>query len=531
MDLHAAMETFAEALVAENMQNYNSINTNTDEPETQRQSSSEMSNVGEETESWISTHPKLPKRNSATKIGSSLSLSLSAASLTPPRGIRSYPIHCLVEEENHNSNSGIPTELSTTLLCDTFAILPGSLLFSDILRAALVKIGFSVMEAIGAKGTIQVRNWKPLPFEFITDNSDCTVEEILGDVASAATLRIRLSRIDFDKMEWTDHAVRCAVIKLLNESNQKNLAKICPLPQSMISNIANSKYSARICAEKCQEFGEWYNEYRREHRDDLSEMRCDYEGGSPNSRMTFHPIYELPMMREWYRNSSNPSAEEFRRFLDELNNLPVRQERSKVPLRRLKIWWRNEKQRMKRLQRKEVERSLQTAANRDPAETDASAMIPEPPKRGRGIRADGQPRKRREKKHFRRSVVETGAPRTDLSSHGPVSQPSSCFHSNSSNKTFLSELSVPAGSSLHRPVYVNSPSNVGFHVRYLEDRPRSRNDAIVSNIPSRGHLPLGLNLQQQGMSAVNPHACHAPDGLYSPLFHSCSVSNSSRASP
>lgn len=33
MDLHAAMETFAEALVAENMQNYNSINTNTDEPE------------------------------------------------------------------------------------------------------------------------------------------------------------------------------------------------------------------------------------------------------------------------------------------------------------------------------------------------------------------------------------------------------------------------------------------------------------------------------------------------------------------
>lgn len=32
-------------------------------------------------------------------------------------------------------------------------------------------------------------------------------------------------------MEWTDHAVRCAVIKLLNESNQKNLAKICPLPQ------------------------------------------------------------------------------------------------------------------------------------------------------------------------------------------------------------------------------------------------------------------------------------------------------------
>lgn len=76
-------------------------------------------------------------------------------------GVRSYPIRCLVEEENQDSNGNVLIELSTTVLCDTFAILPGSLLFSDILRGALVKIGFSVLEAIGAKGEIDVHllNW------------------------------------------------------------------------------------------------------------------------------------------------------------------------------------------------------------------------------------------------------------------------------------------------------------------------------------------------------------------------------------
>ena len=44
-----------------------------------------------------------------------------------------------------------------------------------------------------------------------------------------------ICRVDLDKMEWTDHAVRCAVVKLLKELNQKTLAKICPLPQVFVS--------------------------------------------------------------------------------------------------------------------------------------------------------------------------------------------------------------------------------------------------------------------------------------------------------
>lgn len=43
-------------------------------------------------------------------------------------------------------------------------------------------------------GAIQIKNWKPLTFDTITDYPDSTVEEILGDLTSIATLRIRLCR-------------------------------------------------------------------------------------------------------------------------------------------------------------------------------------------------------------------------------------------------------------------------------------------------------------------------------------------------
>lgn len=55
----------------------------------------------------------------------------------------------------------------------------------------------------------------------------------------------------------------------------------------MISNIANSKYSARICTEKCQEFGKWYKEYHREHKPSLSGVIPLYSSCQSISRWYF----------------------------------------------------------------------------------------------------------------------------------------------------------------------------------------------------------------------------------------------------
>ena len=43
-------------------------------------------------------------------------------------------------------------------------------------------------------GAIQIKNWKPLHFEAISDEKTATIEDILGELTQVATLRIRICR-------------------------------------------------------------------------------------------------------------------------------------------------------------------------------------------------------------------------------------------------------------------------------------------------------------------------------------------------
>ena len=42
--------------------------------------------------------------------------------------------------------------------------------------------------------SVELRNWKPIPLDSVTDDFSATVEQILGSLASFITVRIRLSR-------------------------------------------------------------------------------------------------------------------------------------------------------------------------------------------------------------------------------------------------------------------------------------------------------------------------------------------------
>ncbi|ELT97178.1 hypothetical protein CAPTEDRAFT_108216 [Capitella teleta] len=76
----------------------------------------------------------------------------------------------------------------------TYALVPGSTRIGDLVTTALTKIGFTSTQAVGAKGSLQVKDWKPLTFDLISENPDATADEILGDIAGMVTLRIRLRR-------------------------------------------------------------------------------------------------------------------------------------------------------------------------------------------------------------------------------------------------------------------------------------------------------------------------------------------------
>lgn len=43
-------------------------------------------------------------------------------------------------------------------------------------------------------GSVQIKNWKPLPFDAISGSPNDTVEDVIGHLLNVATLRIKLFR-------------------------------------------------------------------------------------------------------------------------------------------------------------------------------------------------------------------------------------------------------------------------------------------------------------------------------------------------
>ena len=49
-----------------------------------------------------------------------------------------------------------------------------------------------------------------------------------------------------------------------------------------------------------------------------------------NTRQTFHPIFELPRMREWYQGDPAPSERDLQEYAEILNEGHIRRQRAKV---------------------------------------------------------------------------------------------------------------------------------------------------------------------------------------------------------
>ncbi|KAL8578816.1 hypothetical protein ACOMHN_022109 [Nucella lapillus] len=227
-------------------------------------------------------------------------------------------------------------------------IVSGDTLLADLVQVALSHMGYDLDSVIGATGAIQLKKWKwkPLPFDVITDDKTATVDEVLGnDVEFVLRLRVPM-KIDQDQeADWRDSSVRQAVLSLLKHHSQSALAKLSPLSQSTISTIANKHYKNRLSDKKCKAFGRWYSSYVGDIAKDFVTKTPHQQ--SPVTKTTFHPVSELPLLRSWFQTYPNPSNSRFNMFARILNSSQVRLHRPKISPKKIKIWWRNERQRTK----------------------------------------------------------------------------------------------------------------------------------------------------------------------------------------
>lgn len=67
-------------------------------------------------------------------------------------------------------------------------------LFQDLVGETLVRLGYSNDLILSARGSIVIRNWKPLPTEKVAEGPLLTVGDILAELIHLTTLKIQVYR-------------------------------------------------------------------------------------------------------------------------------------------------------------------------------------------------------------------------------------------------------------------------------------------------------------------------------------------------
>ncbi|XP_025017628.1 cell wall protein DAN4-like [Tetranychus urticae] len=172
---------------------------------------------------------------------------------------------------NHSSTSSptFPASISPSGVVeqDSFAIITSGLLFSNLVKTALLHLGYPESEISGAKGFIQLRNWKPLTLDQITDSVDATVGDIMGDISSIASLRIILHR----PRTSGPNEIEDKLLQVLLAQSYSLLANSGnPVDQTLLAALMgrNNRLEAELNDETRGKFDQWYmqqvfNQYRQ----------------------------------------------------------------------------------------------------------------------------------------------------------------------------------------------------------------------------------------------------------------------------
>lgn len=111
---------------------------------------------------------------------------------------------------------------------DSYVIMPAITPFSELINTALQLLGYSPETATTARGSIIIKNWRPLSMDQITDNGLVSVGDILGELTSVVTLRILILR----SKPSTFSEIKDKLLKLLIlQSHPALRAAGCPLDE------------------------------------------------------------------------------------------------------------------------------------------------------------------------------------------------------------------------------------------------------------------------------------------------------------
>ncbi|CAH2102787.1 unnamed protein product [Euphydryas editha] len=296
---------------------------------------------------------------------------------------KTLPVHCVVEAVASLEEE--PWRRQAVLEKDSYVIIPAATAFHNLVPAAMIRLGYPHELAASAKGSVVINNWKPLPFDRISDGQLATVGEVLGELTTVAILRIQLLRPRLTPLQdIKDKLLRL----LLVQYRSWLMSSGCPLDEVTLAQICRGQdrssgpYNYHEPTEETRrKFESWWSAQvssrppfspRRyptlspknrsptlNHLPDhlhpaLQTVQSQYPTQKTRMRTSFDPELELPKLQRWFFENQHPSRQQIQQYVRELNNLESRRGRKPLDVNNVVYWFKNARAAQKRLEQRNI---------------------------------------------------------------------------------------------------------------------------------------------------------------------------------
>ncbi|XP_063218834.1 uncharacterized protein LOC134529059 isoform X2 [Bacillus rossius redtenbacheri] len=295
---------------------------------------------------------------------------------------KSLPVHCVVEAVSTLDDSQCAWRLRPAVETDSYVIIPAGTAFHDLVRVVLQRLGYPRDAASASKGSVIIKNWKPLSFDKIADAPSATVGDILGELTTVATLRIQLYRARPSVLsEIKEKLLRL----LISKSHNLLLSSGCPLDEATLSQLCRgAPQPLAEPSEDCRRrFEQWWGAQAAQQppRPELSPQRASpakcperpvgsgttdpvhpalqtvqsqYPTQKTRMRTSFDPELELPKLQRWFSENQHPSRQQIHHYVKELNGLESRRGRKPLDVNNVVYWFKNARAAQKRAELRSV---------------------------------------------------------------------------------------------------------------------------------------------------------------------------------
>ncbi|KAL2722691.1 homeobox protein dve-1 isoform X1 [Vespula squamosa] len=300
---------------------------------------------------------------------------------------KNLPVHCVVETihnivESHASNAR-ENWRRPQIETDSYVIIPVAMPFQDLVGEALVRLGYSSDLIPSARGSIVIRNWKPLPMEKVAEGPLLTVGDILAELTSVATLKIQVYRSRPPPPSPAAEVRNKLLRLLLLHSHALLVSAGCPLDEMTLLSLCRGGND--LSEETKRNFESWLQQQQlglglnpivpsSNHHHHTQSPQPDGSGpigtgsgaiGPPHPallhyshktrmRTSFDPELELPRLQRWFGENQHPTRQQIQHYVTELNSLESRRGRKPLDVNNVVYWFKNARAAQKRAETRGV---------------------------------------------------------------------------------------------------------------------------------------------------------------------------------